>query len=257
MDPSRFSLVPPIGAVANLPPARIYVCDPDPSRLGAMRHLLASRGHAVHAFQNEESFVAEHDPVAHGCVIVDATTLAAAGPQLRQGSPHKPIIVSTPDATLSSAVQQMRSGAFDVLVRPIDDAALVAAVEAALEEDRTLVRRRAQHAVNERRLATLTRREHEVLRLMMCGLLNKQIASNLGTALKTVKVHRGRVMQKMNVRTIVDLTRLMERTFPHFEVVATNTDSAGRRRGGREAGAEARTKVDLDGWRARSLRAGP
>ena len=256
MDLSRLSLVTQTGAVDPLPPPRIFVCDPDASVLGAVRHLLAGRGYAVHAFQHADALVAAHDPIAHGCLIVDAATMAAAGPQLRQGNPHKPIVVTTPDAALSTAVHQMRNGAFDVLARPIDDAALVAAVAAALEEDRALARPRAQRAANERRLATLTRREHEVLRHLMLGRLNKQIAAELGTSLKTVKVHRGRVMQKMNVRTVVELTRLMERTFPHFELVLTKADSTGRRRGGREAATDARAKVELDSWRGRSLRAG-
>jgi len=256
MDPSRLSLVSQIGAVAQLPPPRIYLCDSDPFVLGAMRHVLTARGYAFDAFPHVDALLAAYDPLAHGCVIIEAATMGAAGPHLRQGNPHKPIIVTTSDAALSTAVHLMRNGAFDVLARPIDDAALVAAVAAALEEDEALARPRAQRAANEGRLATLTRREHEVLRHLMLGRLNKQIASDLGTALKTVKVHRGRVMQKMNVRTIVELTRLMERTFPHYELVATKADSAGRRRGGREAANDARTKMELEGWRARSLRAG-
>jgi FixJ family two-component response regulator len=257
MDLSRPTLVTQTCEGAQLPPARIYVCDPDPSVLAAIRHLLAGRGHEVHAYEHANALLAAYDPVAHGCVILDAATMSMAGPRLRLGNPHKPIIVSTVDAAMPAAVRQMRNGAFDVLARPMDDATLVAAVAAALEEDRSLAGARAQRAATEDRLTTLTRREHDVLRQLMGGLLNKQIASALGTSLKTVKVHRGRVMQKMNVRTIVELTRLMERTFPHFEFVATHADVTGKRRGGRDAANDSRAKVELDRWRARSLRAGP
>jgi FixJ family two-component response regulator len=254
MDLSRLSLVN--GAGAPPFPARIYICDPDPSVLASMRHLLAGHGHAVHAFEHADALLAGYDPVVHGCVILDAATMGKAGPRLRQANPHMPIIVSTIEAALSTTVHQMRNGAFDVLARPIDDATLVAAIAAALDEDRSLAGLRAQRAATELRLATLTRREHEVLRHLMHGSLNKQIASALGTSLKTVKVHRGRVMEKMDVRTIVDLTRLMERTFPQFEVVWTQADTAGKRRGGRDAANDARAKGDVDRWRARSFRTG-
>jgi FixJ family two-component response regulator len=137
MDLSRLSLVTPAGGVTPLPRARIYVCDSDPSVLAAIQHLLAGRGYAVHAFEHASALLTA-DPIAHGCVILDAATMRAAGPELRLRSPHKPIIVSTIDAAPPAVVHHVRNGAFDVLVRPIDEATLVAAVAAALEEDRSL-----------------------------------------------------------------------------------------------------------------------
>jgi FixJ family two-component response regulator len=220
-------------AVAAHPPARIRIVDPDPSALEAVRHMLVAREYAVDAFLRADAFLASHDPVAHGCVILDAGVAGPTDPKLLQAlaahDDHVPVIIVARHVDVPTAVGLVRNGAFDVLTKPIDDAALARSVGDALEEDRDLWWSRAQHAAHERRLATLTRREREVLDHVMCGRLNKQIAWDLGTTEKTVKVHRGRIMEKMQVRTAVELARLVERTLASSEIHSLPVDANDRR----------------------------
>jgi FixJ family two-component response regulator len=110
--------------------------------------------------------------------------------------------------------QAMRRGAFDFLTKPVDDAVLFAAVSRALQHDAEVLSALAQREATESRLATLTAREREVLSHVIAGRLNKQIAADLGTAEKTIKVHRARGMEKMHVRSVAELVRIMERTHP-------------------------------------------
>ena len=198
--------------------ARIFVIDDDAAVCAALRRLLGLRGYAVSIFQSAESFLAAHDPGARGCIILDVALPGCDGLALQRlleqrGDPM-PILFLTGAADVPMCAQAMKRGAVDFLTKPVDDEVLSAAVEQALQRDAELTQARARRAAVESRLATLTTREREVLAHVVAGRLNKQIAADLGTAEKTVKVHRARGMAKMHVRSLADLVRLMEQLPP-------------------------------------------
>jgi len=195
--------------------AIVYLVDDDPSILRALTRLLRAGGHAVNAFRSPRDFLAEHDAAAPGCVVLDLampglnglelqTALAAAGVQ-------RPIVFLSGHGDVPSSVRAMKAGAVDFLTKPVSEQDLLAAIGRAIESDRTMRRARAELRAIGERLNTLTPREREVLRHVVSGQLNKQIAADLGTVEKTVKVHRSRVMEKMGVRSLADLVRMAER----------------------------------------------
>jgi len=196
-------------------PPHIHVVDDDDAVRSALSRLLRSADYAVSAFQSAESFLAEHDPTAPGCIILDVAmpglnglalqeTLAARGNQM-------PVIFLTGHADVPMCAQAMKRGAVDFLTKPVDETALFAAVGRALARDEAARLARAQREATHSLLATLTAREREVLMHVIAGRLNKQIAADLGTAEKTIKVHRARGMEKMHVRSVAELVRLVER----------------------------------------------
>jgi len=199
-------------------PAILYVVDDDDAVRAALGRLLSAGGYWVAAFQSAETFLVQHDPHAHGCIVLDVAMPGLDGLALQQllaerGS-HMPVIFLTGRADVPMTVRAMKRGAFDFLTKPVDGDELFPAVARALERDLALRRADAARAATESRLSTLTAREREVLTHVMAGRLNKQIAADLGTAEKTVKVHRARGMEKMHVRSVAELVRLVERARP-------------------------------------------
>ena len=196
-------------------PAQVHIVDDDAGVRTALGRLLDGHGWSVIAHASAESFIASHDPEAHGCIILDVAMPGLDGLALQQllarTGELMPIIFLTGCADVPMCAGAMREGALDFLTKPVDEEVLLAAVARGLERDtqRRCARQRRQTA--EGRLATLTPREREVLSHVMDGRLNKQIASDLGTAEKTVKVHRARAMEKMHVRSVAELVRLLER----------------------------------------------
>jgi len=195
--------------------ATVYLVDDDPSILRALARLLRAGGHQVSAFRSPREFLAQHDAAAAGCVVLDLampglnglelqTALAAAGCQ-------RPIVFLSGHGDVPSSVRAMKAGAVDFLTKPVSEQDLLAAIERAIERDRTMRRARAELQAIGERLNSLTPREREVLQHVVSGQLNKQIAADLGTVEKTVKVHRSRVMEKMGVRSLADLVRMAER----------------------------------------------
>jgi FixJ family two-component response regulator len=194
---------------------RIYVVDDEALVRSAIARLLSLKDYAVAAFQSAEAFLAEHDSDVHGCVVLDVAMPGLDGLALQQALADRgslmPIIFLTGHGDVPMCALAMKRGAFDFLTKPVDETVLFAAVERALEKDETLRRARAQRAITESRLSSLTTREREVLTHVMAGRLNKQIAADLGTAEKTIKVHRARGMEKMHVRSVAELVRIVER----------------------------------------------
>jgi FixJ family two-component response regulator len=131
-----------------------------------------------------------------------------------------PIIFLTGRADVPMCAQAMKRGAADFLTKPVNDADLLAAIRRALEHDRRARQTRAELDDVRARIASLTPREREVLEHVVSGQLNKQIASDLGTVEKTIKVHRGRVMEKMQVASVAELVRLVERCGTGFQLGA-------------------------------------
>jgi FixJ family two-component response regulator len=197
-----------------LDPTVFVVDDYAPGRRSISR-LLRTAGFAVTAFASAEEFLAQYDPQASGCLVLDLAMPAVSGLELQgiladRGS-LLPIIFLTAYGDIPKSVQAMKRGASDFLTKPVNDEDLLAAVRAAIEKDRPLRREQTELSEIRARLATLTPREREVLEYVVAGKLNKQIAGQLGTVEQTVKIHRAHVMQKMRVQSVAELVRLTER----------------------------------------------
>jgi FixJ family two-component response regulator len=197
------------------PAPTVYLVDDDASVLRGLSRLLAAAGMKVAAFDSPREFLQGLDPAAPGCLVLDVAMPGLSGPDLQQALAARrselPIVFLSGHGDIPTSVQAMKRGAADFLTKPVDEEVLLAAIRNALERDRALRGAREELARIERRLATLTPREREVLERVVDGRLNKQIAAELGTVEKTIKVHRASVMQKMGVRTLADLVRLAGR----------------------------------------------
>jgi len=197
-----------------LGPTVFVVDDYAPGRRSISR-LFRAAGFAVTAFASAQEFLAQYDPETPGCLVLDLAMPAVSGLELQgmladRGS-LLPIIFLTAHGDIPKSVQAMKRGASDFLTKPVNDEDLLAAVRAAIEKHRALRRDQAELSEIRARLATLTRREREVLEYVVAGKLNKQIAGDLGTVEQTVKIHRAHVMQKMRVQSVAELVRLTER----------------------------------------------
>jgi len=197
-----------------LDPMVFVVDDYAPGRKSISR-LLHAAGFVVAAFASAQEFLSQYDPAECGCLVLDLAMPDVSGLELQSILAEKgsllPIIFLTAHGDVSTSVQAMKHGAVDFLTKPVNDEDLLAAVCVAIEKDRVLRREQAELVEIRERLATLTRREREVLEYVVAGRLNKQIASDLGTVEQTVKVHRAHVMQKMKVHSVAELVRLTER----------------------------------------------
>ena len=193
----------------------VFVVDDEPSVRKALSRLLRSAKLNVAAFASPKEFLERHDPHAPGCLVLDVAMPGLSGLELQQvlaaAGPAVPIIFLTGRADIPMSVQAMKGGAVDFLTKPLDDKSLLAAVHGAIEKDRVNRQARAELAEIQQRVAMLTPREREVLAHIVSGQLNKQIAADLGTVEKTIKVHRARVIEKMKARSLAELVRLAER----------------------------------------------
>lgn len=193
----------------------IFVVDDDPSVRTAIERLLRASGFAVTSYASAGEYLEHYDPDAPGCLLLDLAMPKLSGLDLqdvlvaRGGAP--PIVFLTGHGQVPDSVRAMKQGAVDFLSKPVDEPTLLAAVKSAMEIDRVERAARAELADIRRRLATLTPREAEVLQHVVAGLLNKQTAAALGTVEKTVKVHRARVMEKMQVKSLSELIQLAVR----------------------------------------------
>ena len=194
---------------------RVFVVDDDPAVRKSLSRLLRSAGLEALTFGSPEEFLRRLDREAAGCAILDVAMPGLDGLALQRelsslGS-ELPVIFLTGHGDIPKSVQAMKGGATDFLTKPVDDEVLLGAVRRALEADRAARQDRRQIAEIRGRLGALTSREREVLEGVVAGRLNKQIAGDLGIAEKTVKVHRGRVMQKMRAVSLAELVRLADR----------------------------------------------
>jgi FixJ family two-component response regulator len=191
----------------------VHLVDDDPAVRRALARVLAAAGHACRTWESAEDFLAAPRLPSDGCAVLDLALPGASGLDLQrrlgERDPGFPVIFLTGRGDIGTSVRAMKGGAVDFLTKPVEPAALVAAVEAALARGRDSRQAQAAEAERAARVARLTPREREVLEMVVQGRLNKQIAADLGIAEKTIKVHRARVMQKLGVRTIADLVRLV------------------------------------------------
>jgi FixJ family two-component response regulator len=195
--------------------ATVFVVDDYAPVRRSISRLLRAAGFAVVAFASAEEFLAQYDPGVWGCLVLDVAMQNLNGFELQNILASKgsllPIIFLTGEGDIPKSVRAMKGGASDFLTKPVDEEDLLAAVRTAIEKHRTLRREQAELSEIRARLATLTPREREVLEYVVSGKLNKQIAGDLGTVEQTVKVHRAHLMQKMRVRSVAELVRLVER----------------------------------------------
>jgi FixJ family two-component response regulator len=189
----------------------VFLVDDDPRVTVALARLLRAADFEVRSFSSASEFLQEHDASVPGCAVLDIAMSGMNGIELQRRlvdtGCERPIVFLTGQGNIPMSVEAMKAGAVDFLTKPVSAENLFTAIRLALDKDQADRLARAALADVEARLATLTPRENEILRLVIAGLLNKQIASELGTAEKTIKAHRGRVMRKMGVRSVADLTR--------------------------------------------------
>jgi FixJ family two-component response regulator len=207
----------------------VFLVDDDPGVLKALQRLLRSKGHEVRAFASSTEFLAQHDTSVRGCAILDVSMPDLDGLKLQAAltasGAERPVIFVTGVGDIPATVRAMKAGAIDFLTKPVNSRELLAAIQRAMEID--LKSRESQKDLEliNSRISALTPREREVLTHVVAGRLNKQIAAALGIVEKTIKLHRGRMMRKMGVRTIADLVRMAERAGikpPHKEFDRTS-----------------------------------
>lgn len=193
----------------------VFIVDDDPGVLRGLSRLLNASCFETRCFANPREFLIANDPLIPGCAIIDLSLGEIDGLQLQEmlieSGHERPVIFLTGTGDIPSSVKAMKAGAIDFLTKPIDRSALLDAVGKAAEADARARQRQVEMQAIERRIATLTRREHEVMQHVVAGRLNKQIAASLGTVEKTIKVHRARMMTKLGVRCVADLVRMAER----------------------------------------------
>jgi len=186
----------------------VFLVDDDAGVLKALARVLREEGWNVEAFESAEAFLSREPPV-DGCIVLDVTMPGLDGLALQQqlavAGQRLPIVFITGHGDIPLSVRAIKAGASNFLPKPVHADTLIAAVRSAIEEDASARRTRTRLAGARRRLSSLTPREREVLEALVAGKLNKQIAAELGVVEQTVKFHRARIMERMQVRTIAEL----------------------------------------------------
>jgi FixJ family two-component response regulator len=192
----------------------VFVVDDDVSVRGALARLIRSFGMHVETFATGREFLSCKVPEGPACIVLDMGLSGKNGlvfqDTLRASERRLPIIFITGHGTVPLCARALKAGAVDFLLKPVDEQDLLEAISRAIEEDRYTQGSQRKRATIAWRVATLTPREREVMALVVTGRLNKQIADDLGTSEKTIKVHRARVMQKMQAMSVADLVRMAD-----------------------------------------------
>lgn len=203
---------------------KVFVVDDDAGVLRALSRLLRSADYDVETYESAQDFLMHHSIEIPGCVVSDVAMPGVDGLQLQSTLSEtgivRPIIFLSGRGDIPMTVRAMQAGAVDFLTKPVDDENLLDAIARAKACDAEARSDRAHLASINTRLEQLTPRERQVLTHVIAGRLNKQIAADLGTVEKTIKVHRGRMMQKMGVHSVADLVRLTESAgvVPHHKL---------------------------------------
>jgi FixJ family two-component response regulator len=199
-------------------PAIVFVVDDDPSMRRSLETLLRSVGLDVRLFSSAQEFMQAKRPDAPGCLVLDVRLPGMSGlafqEELAKTGVAIPVIFISGHGDVPMTVRAMKAGAVEFLTKPFDDQVLLDAIHAAIERDRARHRDAASLAALMARYRQVTERERQVMKLVVAGRVNKQIAAELGLSLVTVKVHRGQVMRKMLAKSVAELVRMADRLGP-------------------------------------------
>jgi FixJ family two-component response regulator len=192
----------------------VCVVDDDQSVRRGLRRLFKSAGYDAEMFASAEDYLAREAFEGPICLVLDVRMPGLNGLDLQHAlearGAREQIVFITGHGDVPTCTQAMKNGAIDFLMKPFDDTELIEAVERSLARAREILQKRRERRAARSRIDKLTPREFEVLRFVIMGLLNKQIAGELNTAEKTIKVHRGRVMQKLGLTSVPDLVRFSQ-----------------------------------------------
>lgn len=193
----------------------VHIVDDDKSVRKSLDRLLRSAGLEVQTYASAQDFLFSNHPDCPGCLVLDINMPGLNGLELQETlaavQSFIPIIFVTGYGDIPSSVRAMKAGAVDFLEKPYDETTLLTAIDLAIKKDLQFRQGSHELAAIKKRVASLTPREREVFHLVVTGMLNKQIAYQLNVAEKTIKVHRGRIMQKMAVQSLAELVRIAER----------------------------------------------
>jgi RNA polymerase sigma factor (sigma-70 family) len=193
----------------------VFVVDDDPSVRSSLKFLLSTVGLQVESFDSADAFLHKKPPDAPSCLVLDVRLPGLSGldfqRELAARNASIPIIFLTGHGDIPMSVRAMKAGAVEFLTKPFRDQDLLDAVRIALERDRARREQDKDVMILQRRFDSLTSREQEVISMVISGMLNKQIADQLGTAESTVKVQRSRAIEKMHAESLVDLIRMIEK----------------------------------------------
>ena len=199
--------------------ATVFVVDDDPSVRRSVVRLLKTAGYRVESFDSAEAFLEGERLPGPACLVLDVRMSGMTGLQLQRclrvsGRPMAVVFI-TGHGDVPMSVAAMKGGAVDFLLKPFDDEALLGAIDRAISRDRNWLKERQELDGLRSRYDRLTPRQQQVFSLVVTGLLNKQVAAQLGTSEKTIKVHRARVMATMRAGSLADLVRQAERLQLH------------------------------------------
>jgi len=194
----------------------VYLVDDDAGVLKALSRLLRAKGHDVKPYSSPQVFLEEHDVAVPGCVVLDVSMPGLDGLEIQRvlttaSGYHRPVVFVTGKGDIPTSVRAMKAGAIDFLTKPVKDKDLFEAVSRAEARDAESRRLHSELESIQAKVSNLTPREREVLTHVVAGRLNKQIAGDLGTVEKTIKVHRSRMMEKLGIRMVADLVRIAEK----------------------------------------------